>query len=134
MATQLADVYEIPEELRDFRDTIRQIVREQVWPRAAEIDRSGEYPWDLRRLFGEHDILALPMDEQYGGTGTRTLLLQIAVGEVAKASASAALILMVHERGWLPIQQSGSEEAREGLLPAFAPGGGCPPFCLTGPQ
>src|SRR4051794_41917489 len=102
MATQLADVYEIPEELRDFRDTIRQIVREQVWPRAAEIDRSGEYPWDLRRLFGEHDILALPMDEQYGGEGTRTLLLPHTAGGDAQGPAPPARGPMVHHTGSPP--------------------------------
>jgi alkylation response protein AidB-like acyl-CoA dehydrogenase len=134
MSTQLTDVYEIPEELRDFRDTIRQIVRERVWPRAAEIDQSGEYPWDLRRLFGEQDILALPLDEQYGGTGTGTLMLQIAVEEIAKASASAALILMVHELGTLPIQQSGSEELKQRLLPRCATGEWSPAFCLSEPE
>src|SRR3954462_9854480 len=122
MATQLADVYEIPEELRDFRDTIRQIVREQVWPRAAEIDESGEYPWDLRRLFGEQDILALPFEEQYGGTGTGTLMLQMAVEEIAKASASAALILMVQELGSLPIRLFGSDEQKQRFLPKCATG------------
>src|SRR4051812_6286057 len=110
MSTQVGDVYEVPQELRDFRDTIRRIVRERVGPRAAEIDASGEYPWDLRRLFGDQDILALALEEQYGGTGTGTLMLQIAIEEIAKASASAALILMVQELGTLPIQQSGSEE------------------------
>jgi alkylation response protein AidB-like acyl-CoA dehydrogenase len=134
MSTQLTDVYEIPEELRDFRGTIRQIVRERVWPRAAEIDQSGEYPWDLRRLFGEQDILALPLDEQYGGTGTGTLMLQIAVEEIAKASASAALILMVHELGTLPIQQSGSEELKQRLLPRCATGEWSPAFCLSEPE
>ena len=80
-----ADVYEIPQDMRDFRDTIRQIVREQVAPRAAEIDAQGEYPWDLRRLFAEQDLLGLPFAEEHGGTGTGTLMLQMAVEEVAKA-------------------------------------------------
>src|ERR671926_1052014 len=91
-----SDLCDIPQELRDFRDTIRQIVQEKVWPRAAEIDATGEYPHDLRKLFGEQDILGLPFAEEYGGTGTGTLMLQMAVEEIAKASASAALILMVH--------------------------------------
>ena len=57
-------VYAVPQDLLDFRDTIRQIVRERVWPRAAEIDESGEYPRDIRELFAEHDILALPFAEE----------------------------------------------------------------------
>src|ERR671925_80215 len=65
MATETAPgVYEIPQELKDFRDTIRQIVRERVAPRAAEIDATGEYPWDIRKLFAEQDILGLPFAEE----------------------------------------------------------------------
>src|SRR3954469_6242607 len=105
LSVATTDVYEIPEELRDFVAGIRDIVHGRVAPRAAEIDRTGDYPWDLRELFGEHDILALPFEEEYGGTGTGTLMLQMAVEEIAKASAAAALILMVQELGSLPIRQ-----------------------------
>jgi alkylation response protein AidB-like acyl-CoA dehydrogenase len=94
-----AGLYEIPQEMRDFRETIRQIVDERVRPRAAEIDRTGEYPQDIRELFGSHDILGLPFPAEYGGTGTGTLMLQIAVEEIAKACASSALILMIQELG-----------------------------------
>src|SRR3954468_23858729 len=126
-----ADLYEIPQELRDFRDTIRQIVRERVWPRAAKIDETGEYPWDIRKLFGEQDILGLPFAEEYGGTGTGTLMLQMAVEEIAKASASSALILMVHELGTLPIQLFGSEEQKQQWLPRCASGELSPAFALS---
>src|SRR5687767_11113089 len=72
-------VYDLPQEHKDFRATIRQIARERIAPRAAEIDATGEYPWDIRRLLAEQDILALPVDAEYGGTGTGTLMLQVAV-------------------------------------------------------
>jgi alkylation response protein AidB-like acyl-CoA dehydrogenase len=134
MSLDTAGVYEIPQELRDFRDTIRQIVQERVWPRAAEIDETGEYPWDLRRLFAEQDILGLPFAEEHGGTGTGTLMLQMAVEEIAKASASAALILMVQELGTLPIQLFGSDELKARLLPRCASGEWSPAFCLSEPE
>src|SRR3954462_9373984 len=104
MSTTLTDVYEVPQELRDFRDLVRQIATEQVAPRAAEIDVKDEYPWDLRRILAEQDILPLPFGEADGGPGSRTLLLQIAVGERASAWAAVALILRVQELGTLPIQ------------------------------
>src|SRR6476659_10462279 len=94
-----SDQYALTDEQRDFRDTIRQIVRERVAPRAAEIDAKAEYPWDLRKLFAEQDLLGLPFEEEYGGPGTGTLMLNIAIGEVAKDCASTALILMVQELG-----------------------------------
>ena len=98
------DVYGLPQEVREFQEVIRQIVSERVAPRAAEIDRSGEYPWDIRRLFAEQDLLGLPFPEEYGGTGTGVLMLNVAIEEIARACASSALILMVHELGTLPIQ------------------------------
>ena len=82
-AAMTADVYDLPQEHKDFRDTIRQIAAERIAPRAAEIDATDEYPWDIRGLLAEQDVLALPFDEEYGGTGTGTLMLQVAVEEIA---------------------------------------------------
>jgi alkylation response protein AidB-like acyl-CoA dehydrogenase len=127
-------VYAIPRELLDFRETIRQIVRERVWPRAAEIDQTDEYPRDVRELFARHDILALPFEEEYGGTGTGTLMQQIAVEEIAKASAACALMLMVQELGTLPISLFGSEELKQRLLPKCASGEWSPAFALSEPE
>jgi alkylation response protein AidB-like acyl-CoA dehydrogenase len=134
MATTVSDVYDLPEEHKDFRDTIRQIVDERIRPRAADIDRAGEYPWDIRRLLAEQDILALPFAEEYGGTGTGTLMLQVAVEEIARACASSALILMIQELGTLPIQMFGSDEMKQRLLPKCASGEWSPAFCLSEPE
>jgi alkylation response protein AidB-like acyl-CoA dehydrogenase len=125
------DLYDIPQELKDFRDTIRQIVKERIWPRAAEIDATGEYPWDIRQLLGDQDILGLPFAEEYGGTGTGTLMLQMAVEEIAKASGSCALILMVQELGTLPIQLFATEEQKQRWLPKCASGEWSPAFALS---
>jgi alkylation response protein AidB-like acyl-CoA dehydrogenase len=133
-ATTPTDLYVIPEEFRDFRDAIRQIVTEEVAPRAAEIDAADEYPWDIRKLFAEHDLLGLPFAPEYGGTGTGTLMLQIAVEEVAKASASCALILMIQELGSLPITLFGTDEQKQRWLPALAAGETSPAFCLSEPE
>src|SRR3954453_4396150 len=132
--TALTDIYDLPQEYKDFRDTIRQIVDEKVRPRAAEIDAKGEYPHDIRKLFAEQYILALPFDAQYGGTGTGTLMLQIAVAEIAKACASSALILMVQELGTLPVALFGSDELKERLLPKCATGEWSPAFALSEPE
>src|ERR671926_720360 len=134
MATTVSDVYDLPQEHKDFRDTIRQIVDERVRPRAAEIDRTGEYPWDIRKLFAEQDILGLPFAEEHGGTGTGTLMLQMAVEEIAKVCASSSLILMVQELGTLPIQLFGSDELKERFLPRCATGEWSPAFALSEPE
>ena len=128
------DLYAIPQEHEDFRDLVRRIAAERVAPRAAEIDQTDEYPWDIRKLLAEQDILGLPFDEEYGGTGTGTLMLQMAVEELAKASAAVALILMVQELGTLPIQLFGSDELKQRLLPGCASGETSPAFCLSEPD
>jgi acyl-CoA dehydrogenase len=133
-AGAVGDVYDLPQEHKDFRDAVRQLAEERIAPRAAEIDATDEYPWDVRRLLAEHDVLALPFAEEHGGTGTGTLMLQVAVEEIARASAACALILMVQELGTLPIQRFGSDELKERFLPRCATGEWSPAFCLSEPD
>src|SRR2546421_9081922 len=130
----LAELYTIPQEHLDFRDTIRQIARERIAPRAAEIDDKAEYPHDLRELLAEQDILGPPFDTERGGTGTGAVMLNMAVEEIAKACASTALILMVQELGTLPIKMFGSEELKERFLPRCATGEWSPAFALSEPD
>jgi len=115
----LADVYTIPQEHLDFRDTIRQIAQERVAPRAAEIDEKAEYPRDIRQLFAEHDLFGLPFDTEYGGTGTGALMLNMAIEEISKVCASSALMLMVQELGTLPIRLFGTEEQRQRFVELY---------------
>src|SRR5215218_2374921 len=134
MSVTTDGVYDIPQELADLRDMIRRLAQERIAPRAAEIDRTAKYPQDIRELLAEHDVLGLPFAEEYGGTGTGTLMLQMAVEEIAKACASSALILMVQELGTLPVQLFGSDELKERLLPRCASGEWSPAFCLSEPE
>jgi len=126
--------YRIPQEFLDFRETIRQIVKDKIEPRAAEIDATATFPQDIRELLAEHDILALPFAQEYGGTGTGTLMLNMAVEEIAKACASSALILMIQELGTLPIKLFGSEELKQRFLPKAASGEWLAAFALSEPD
>src|SRR6201985_1488208 len=130
----LADLYTIPRDHLDFRDTIRQIARERIAPRAAEIDEKAESPHARRRLLAEQDVLALPFETEHGGTGTGTLMLNMAVEEIAKACASTALILMIQELGTLPIKLFGSSELQARFLPRCATGEWSPAFALSEPE
>jgi alkylation response protein AidB-like acyl-CoA dehydrogenase len=130
----LAELYTIPQEHLDFRDTIRQIAQERIAPRAAQIDEQAEYPRDLRELLAEQDVLGLPFETEYGGTGTGALMLNMAVEEIAKACASTALILMIQELGTLPIKLFGSEELKQRFLPRCATGEWSPAFALSEPD
>jgi len=134
VSTAISDLYDIPQDLADLRAMIRQLAQERIAPRAAEIDRTAEYPWDVRELLAEHDVLGLPFDEEFGGTGTGTLMLQMAVEEIAGACASSALILMVQELGTLPIQLFGTDEQKQRFLPRCASGEWSPAFALSEPE
>jgi alkylation response protein AidB-like acyl-CoA dehydrogenase len=125
------DGYRIPEEFEDLRATVRQIAQEQIVRRAPDIDRSAEYPQDIRELLAANDIFGLPFAEEYGGTGTGTLMLQIAVEEIAKADASCALMLMLQELGTLPITLFGTEELKQRFLPRCATGEWLAAFALS---
>jgi alkylation response protein AidB-like acyl-CoA dehydrogenase len=129
--SELSGPAELPQDLADLRATIAQIAAEQIAPRAGEIDRTATYPQDIRELLAANDILALPFAERYGGTGTGTLMLQIAVEEIARADASCALILMLQELGTLPIARFGSDELKQRFLPRCATGELLPAFALS---
>jgi len=130
----LSDLYTLPQEHLDFRDAIREIARERIAPRAAEIDERAEYPHDLRKLLSEQDILGLPFELEHGGTGTGTLMLNMAIEEIAKACASTALILMIQELGTLPIKLFGSSQLQDRFLPRCATGEWSPAFALSEPE
>ena len=85
----------LTDEQREIRDLVRQLAHERIAPRAAEIDESHEFPWDVVELFRENDIFGLFFDEQYGGLGTGTLLSLIAIEEVAKVCGD----VVAHPRG-----------------------------------
>ena len=127
-------LYSLPQEMVDFRETIRQIATEKIAPRAHDIDANAEYPHDLREILAENGILGLPFDEEYGGTGTGILMLNIGVEEIAKACAATSLILMVQELGSMPIKLFGTDEQKQKWLPRLASGEITPAFALSEPD
>ena len=118
-------------EQRELRDLVRTLARERIAPRAAEIDSSGEFPWDVVELFRENDVFALLFEERYGGTGTGALLALVAIEEVAKVCATSALILAVQELGSLGLKLAGTEEQQQRWLPRLASGEVLCAYALT---
>jgi alkylation response protein AidB-like acyl-CoA dehydrogenase len=114
-----------------LRDTLRQVADERIAPRAAEIDRTREFPQDIRRLLAEYDVLALPFPERYGGVGGDLLTVCLAIEQISRACATSGLILAVQELGSLPILLAGSEEQQSRWLPGLASGEQLIAFALT---
>jgi len=122
---------QLTDEQRELRELVRTIARERIAPRAAEIDESHEFPWDVVELFRENDIFALFFDEEVGGLGTGTLLALIAIEEVSKVCATSGLILAVQELGSLGLKLAGTEEQRQRYLPRLASGEWLCAYALT---
>jgi alkylation response protein AidB-like acyl-CoA dehydrogenase len=121
----------LTDEQREVRELVRTLARERVAPRAAEIDASHEFPWDVVELFREHGVLGLFFSEEHGGTGTGTLLSLVAIEEVSKVCATSGLILAVQELGSLGLKLVGTAEQRERCLPRLASGEWLAAYALT---
>src|SRR4051794_22204773 len=118
-------------EQRELRDLVRTLARERIAPRAAEIDESHEFPWDVVELYRENDIFGLFFDEQHGGLGTGTLLALVAIEEVSKVCATSGLILAVQELGSLGLKLAGTAEQQAAWLPRLASGEVLCAYALT---
>jgi alkylation response protein AidB-like acyl-CoA dehydrogenase len=116
------------------RDTVRDIARDRIAPRAAEIDRTGEFPWDVVDVFRKHDLFALPFPPEYGGLSGSALTLNVAIEEVAKVCATSALILVVQGLGGYPLMIAGTEEQKARLLPELASGAKLGAYALSEPE
>jgi alkylation response protein AidB-like acyl-CoA dehydrogenase len=118
----------LTEEQRLLRDAVRELADERVAPRAAAIDRTGEFPEDLRQLLATQDILALPFPEEHGGLGGELLSVCLAVEQLSRACATTGLVLAAHELGALPLLLAGTQ-AR--WFPKLASGEWLIAFALT---
>ena len=107
-------------EQREIRDLVRTLARERIAPRAAEIDKSAEFPWDVVELFRENGLFGVMFDEEYGGIGASALLTFVAIEEVSKVCATSGLILAVQKLGELGVSLGGNDEQRARVLPRLA--------------
>jgi alkylation response protein AidB-like acyl-CoA dehydrogenase len=121
----------LSDEQLEIRELVRTLARERIAPRAAEIDASHEFPWDVVELFREHGLFGLFFEEAYGGTGTGALVSLVAIEEVSKVCATSGLILAVQELGSLALKLAGSDEQKERFLPQLASGEVLAAYALT---
>jgi alkylation response protein AidB-like acyl-CoA dehydrogenase len=114
-------------------DMVRDLVRERVAPRAAEVDATGEFPWDIKDLLAQQDILAMPFPEEYGGLGSSEVTILMVIEELARACATTSLILCVQQLGALPILLAGTDDQKRQWIPRLATGEWLAAYALTEP-
>ena len=123
--------YRLTEDQAALRDAVCVLADERIAPRAAEIDRTAEFPWDVKELLASHDILGLPFPEAYGGLGGELLTVCLAIEQISRACATSGLILAVQELGSLPLILAGSDEQKQRWFPDLAAGKNLIAFALT---
>jgi alkylation response protein AidB-like acyl-CoA dehydrogenase len=126
-----ASTYRLTEDQAALRDAVRVLADEQIGPRAAEIDRTAEFPWDVKELLASHDVLSLPFPEAYGGLGGDLLTVCLAVEQISRVCATSGLILAVQELASLPLMLAGTDEQKQRWFPDLAAGRTLIAFALT---
>jgi len=115
----------------ELRAVVRELAEERIAPRAAEIDQRAEFPWDLKELLAQQDLLGTCFEERHGGTNLDTVAQSILVEEIARADATTSLIPIVQKLGALPIILAGSDEQKDRYFPRLASGEWLAAFALT---
>ena len=115
----------------ELRALVRELAEEKIAPRAAQIDQSAEFPWDLKELLAQQDLLGTCFPEQHGGTALDTISQSILVEELARADATTSLIPIVQKLGALPILIAGTDEQKARYSPRLASGEWLVAFALT---
>jgi len=115
-------MFQLDEEQRLILQSIREIVQKEIKPRAAALDETGEFPWDIVRIFAKNDILNPLLPRKYGGVEVSTYTFCMIVEEIAKACASSALLLVAQAEGTLPILYGADESLQEKYLKRLAGG------------
>ncbi len=121
----------LTDEQRAIREVVRTIARERIAPRAAEIDRTGAFPWDVVEAFREQMLFGIMFDESYGGIGESSLMTFVTIEELSKVCATSGLIIAVQELGSLGIKLAGTEEQKLRFLPGLASGELLAAYALT---
>ncbi len=123
------------EEHEMVRKMVRDFARNEVAPKAIEIDENETFPHETFKKMAELNLLGLPFDEKYGGAGMDYISYTITLEELARACASTALSYSAHvSLAATPIDHYGTEEQKEKYLKPLATGEKLGSFCLTEPN
>jgi len=108
--------FELNKEQKMIIDEVRKIVRGEIAPLAAELDKTAGFPDHAHKIFAQNDLLNPLLPEAYGGVNLSYLMFAYILSEVARACAASALLLIAQADGMLPILYGGSPALKEKYL------------------
>ncbi len=115
--------FQLGEDIDALRDAVRSFADAEIAPRAAEIDKSDQFPMDLWQKMGALGVLGITVDDEYGGAGMGYLAHMIAMEEISRASASVGLSYGAHSNLCVnQLKRNGSEAQRQKYLPRLITG------------
>jgi butyryl-CoA dehydrogenase len=123
--------YFLTEEQIMIRDLARQITEEKIVPVRAELDETGEFPWDIMKVLAQSDLFGLFIPEQYGGLGKGCIELCIAVEELSRGCVGISTSYAANALGTYPLLLFGTDAQKDRFLPDIAAGKKLVAFGLT---
>ncbi len=127
--------FQLSDEQRLLRDTVRDFARNEVAPVAEELDRTKAFPYEIVAKLGELGLMGIPFPEEYGGGGGDTLSYALCVEELARIDSSVCITLAAHTSlGTMPIYLWGTDEQKSEWLPSLCAGERLAAFGLTEPE
>ena len=127
--------FELTEEQRGIRDTVRDFAESEIAPGVAEREEKEEFPHEILARLGEMGILGMVVPEEYGGGGSDVLSYVLAIEELARVCSSVAVIVSVNNSVvCYPIWKFGTEEQKRTILKELASGRSLGAYALTEPQ
>ena len=126
--------FALSDEHQALREAVRALADDKIAPRAAEIDRTAEFPWDVYDSLVKADFHAVHIPESYGGAGGDALAAALVIEEVARACATSSLIPAVNKLGTMPLLLGASEEVKQRYLPPVARGEAMFSYGLSEPE
>src|ERR687897_2431664 len=125
--------FELGEEQEAFRRSVRELVEDKIAPRAAEIDETDEYPWDIDEVMVKNGFTGVSYPEEHGGAGGGALELCLLTEEISRWSAGVALIVAVNKLGAIPVLLAGTDDQKRLVCEGITNGTHRMSYCLTEP-
>ena len=126
---------EAVEQVREgWRRKASEVAKRVVGPRAAEIDETGEFAWDLVEEYSQHGFLTLLIPKEYGGMDADITSFCLVAEEIANYCASSSLLVIVQAVGTMPLALGGTQAFKENFLTRIVKEKALICFCVTEPD